>query len=213
MEPVPLVPDAEGNWEPLVSEIWTDVEKMSKLAETNFKSRAHPGSGDFCDHYRTARCTIEVEWQDLSAQTRLFDVDFDDQAQRARPQVGPEARQKGPPHRVGGAEQALNPTTDAQRHLGHAQADPRGARASHGQQASPWERPSGKRGGGGRRPEGGHGRGARDAAAAAEEMSAGDGDRRARLPRGAPRSWKSHRDPTQYQQLLLQQVTPLKTGV
>ena len=38
MEPVPLVPDAEGNWEPLVSEIWTDVEKMSKLAETNFKA-------------------------------------------------------------------------------------------------------------------------------------------------------------------------------
>ena len=31
MEPVPLVPDANGNWEPLVSEIWADIEKMNKL--------------------------------------------------------------------------------------------------------------------------------------------------------------------------------------
>ena len=58
MEPVPLVPDAEGNWEPLVSEIWTDVEKMSKLAETNFKAELSRFR-DFCDHYRTARGTIE----------------------------------------------------------------------------------------------------------------------------------------------------------
>ena len=56
MEPVPLVPDAEGNWEPLVSEIWTDVEKMSKLAETNFKAELSRFR-DFCDHYRTARGT------------------------------------------------------------------------------------------------------------------------------------------------------------
>ena len=49
MEPVPLVPDAEGNWEPLVSEIWTDVEKMSKLAETNFKAELGRFR-DFCDH-------------------------------------------------------------------------------------------------------------------------------------------------------------------
>ena len=64
MEPVPLVPDAEGNWEPLVSEIWTDVEKMSKLAETNFKAELSRFR-DFCDHYRTARGTIEIQWQDV----------------------------------------------------------------------------------------------------------------------------------------------------
>ena len=64
MEPVPLVPDAEGNWEPLVSEIWTDVEKMSKLAETNFKAELSRFR-DFCDHYRTARGTIESNGRTL----------------------------------------------------------------------------------------------------------------------------------------------------
>ena len=62
----------------MVSEIWTDVEKMSKLAETNFKAELSRFR-DSADHYRTARGTIESNGRTLSAQTRLFDVDFDDQ--------------------------------------------------------------------------------------------------------------------------------------
>ena len=76
MEPVPLVPDANGNWEPLVSEIWADIEKMNKLAEVNFKADL-ARFRDFCDHYRTARGTLTSGGRTLSAQTRLFEMDYD----------------------------------------------------------------------------------------------------------------------------------------
>ena len=72
MEPVPLVPDANGNWEPLVSEIWADIEKMNKLAEVNFKADL-ARFREYCDNYRTTRGTVEAgAGRKLSLQTRLF---------------------------------------------------------------------------------------------------------------------------------------------
>ena len=66
-------------------------------------------------------------------------------------------------------------------------------------------------------PKAGMDEAARDAAAAAEEMSAGDGDAPTRSTPPAEEMVTTVEepplDPTQYQQLLLQQVTPLKTGV
>merc|ERR1719271_887868 len=66
-------------------------------------------------------------------------------------------------------------------------------------------------------PKAGMDEAARDAAAAAEEMSAGDGDAPTRTTPPAEEMVsvveEPPLDPTQYQQLLLQQVTPLKTGV
>ena len=132
--------------------------------------------------------------------------------------MGEEARQKGPPDRPRGVRAGAEPDDDAQRHLGHAQADHVVEHASHGRPqyavgraptASEEEVAD---------PKAGMDEAARDAAAAAEEMSAGDGD--APTSSSTPPAEEMVTtveepplDPTQYQQLLLQQVTPLKTGV
>jgi len=220
MEPVPLVPDAEGNWEPLVSEIWTDVEKMSKLAETNFKAELGRFR-DFCDHYRTARGTIESNGRTLSAQTRLFDVDFDDAGPIRKTKDHKWVRKLAKrvhPIVLEEYEQALNPTTTRNGTWATRKQITWSNTQVMATRATPWDSPpSASEEEEVADPKAGMDEAARDAAAAAEEMSAGDGDAPTRSTPPAEEMVsvveEPPLDPTQYQQLLLQQVTPLKTGV
>ena len=197
MEPVPLVPDAEGNWEPLVSEIWTDVEKMSKLAETNFKAELSRFR-DFCDHYSTARGTIESNGRTLSAQTRLFDVDFDDQGPIRKTKDHKWVRKLAKrvhPIVLEEYEQALNPTTTRNGTWATRKQITWSNTQVMAVRGTPWDAPPTASEEEVADPKAGMDEAARDAAAAAEEMSAGDGDARypeLRLPpRKWSRSWKS----------------------
>jgi len=223
MEPVPLVPDAEGNWEPLVSEIWADVEKMAKLAEVNFKADLGRFR-EFCDHYRTARGTLTSGGRTLSAQTRLFEVDYDNEgpirstkdhkwvrklAKRVHPMVLEEY------------DLALNPTTTRNGTWATRKQITWSATQVMDVKKAPWDAPvaaTEEEAVATEDPKAGMDEAAKEAPAAAEEMSAGDGDAPARASKEEEEDVVVEElapplDPTQYQQLMLQQVTPLKTGV
>jgi hypothetical protein len=221
MEPVPLMPDVEGNWEPLVSEIWEDVEKMSKQAEMNFKSELGRFR-DFCDNYKRNRGVITSNGRTLSTQTRLFDADYDDAGPIRKTQDHKWVRKlakRVTPIVLEEYEKALNPTTTRSGSWATRKQITWSATQIMAVRPTPWDAPvvaaeeEEKTD-----PKAGMDEAAKDAAATAEEMSAGDGDLPARSSTPPQEEMITSEpepplDPTQYQQLMLQQVSPLKTGV
>ena len=78
MMPVPLVPDCNGNWESLVSDLWLDVENTCQLTELKYPESDFARFRRFCDNYRTQRGTIlGPKGRAISAQTRLLEIEDD----------------------------------------------------------------------------------------------------------------------------------------
>ncbi|KAJ8602246.1 hypothetical protein CTAYLR_003624 [Chrysophaeum taylorii] len=76
MTPVPLVPDINGNWEAVVSDLWLEIENTCKLTELKRPDSDLSRFRKFCDNYRTQRGTLTgPAGRAVSAQTRLLDVD------------------------------------------------------------------------------------------------------------------------------------------
>mmetsp|Transcript_12540 Transcript_12540/g.37657 ORF Transcript_12540/g.37657 Transcript_12540/m.37657 type:complete len:462 (+) Transcript_12540:80-1465(+) len=225
MEPVPLVPDAEGNWEPLVGEIWTDIEKMSKLAEVNFKADL-TRFREFCDRYRAARGTISANGRAVSAQTRLFDPE-----QPASPvrdvkdhKWVKKLAKRLAPICLDEYEAALNPTHTRNGTWATRTRLVWSREQIMARRAEPWDQPAAAAEDEGEAaapadPKAGMDEAAKDAAAAAEEMTGGGASEAAPAPAPAeelaPPAPAVEEEPSEpaWRQLMLQQVTPLKTGV
>lgn len=238
MEPVPLVPDAEGSWEPLVAEIWPAIEEMSKLAETNFKAELSRFR-EFCDHYRTQRGTLEgASGRRLSAQTRLFGADAD------APPLPPAADHKWTRKL---AKRVVGPILEEYDAAVAQRSSRNGTWATRTQlawsrdqimavRAEEWDAPptaadedddDAAAAAANEDPKAGLDEAAKDALAAEEEMAGGDPVPTAAgaaiepaAEEAAPAAPEAAAPPVPdvplepaWEQLLLQQVTPLKTGV